>query len=122
MYSVSPEPTFPPRKRAIRDDVRKSRTALKLVMPINRQIGFWQSSVARLISAAERTRATEQEGSSYLPEIDRLERDVRVHRQALTEDVSSLPADIRDNSRIADTWRALDSVLAGLERARSVLR
>lgn len=122
MYSVSTEHSSFPRKRAVRDDVRKSRTALKLVMPINRQIGLWQSSLARLITAAERTGPLDGDSAGFRQQVDALEEQVRMHRQRFASSVAELPADVRDNSRIADTWRALDSVHSGLKRARDVLR
>ena len=122
MYQVAlNDQVIPHRKRAIREEVRKSRTALTLVMPLNQQISHWQSAVARLVTAAERARTHAQRCPAHLEEIDAIESMVRVHQHRLLEGVADLPLDVRDNGRIADTSRALDSVLAGLDRARSLL-
>jgi hypothetical protein len=109
------------RKRAVRDDVRTSRAALKLVLPLNRQIGQWQASVARLVSAGQRVKADARYSPAQIEEIEMLEQTVRSCQHRLLDELADLPREVREHSRIVDTRRALDSVLVGLDRARSLL-
>jgi hypothetical protein len=110
----------PRRKRAVRDDVRASRAALELVRPLSKQIEEWQASVARLVSTGQRIKARAQFSPTQMEEIEALEQAARSCRHRLLENVADLPREVREHSRIVDTRRALDSVLAGLGRARSL--
>jgi hypothetical protein len=112
----------PPRKRAARQEIRSLHTALELVAPLNSQINGWQSTVAHLIVVAEHAQRHDMDDTAYLKNVASLETTVRANWERLARELIDLPADIRDHSRVADTRRAVESVLLGLERARKLLQ
>jgi hypothetical protein len=109
-----------PQRRAQRADVRSSREALKLVRPINRQIGTWQITVARL--AALGTRMPGADGLHTIEgEAKRLRELVQTEEQALAQQIALLPTEVAVNGRLADTRNAINTVLAGCERVLEIV-
>jgi hypothetical protein len=109
------------KQRAVREDVKRTRAALKVVVPINRQIGPWQSRTAKLVHIAQKLRASGGYNPAVLEEVEVLATTVEVHQQQLLEQARDLPPEIAGNGRLIDTARALKGISSGLEQARSLL-
>jgi hypothetical protein len=109
------------RRRATNREVLQTRSALRIVRPFNQQIGAWQASVARLTSMAERARAYGRYAPSQAVELEALEHMIAVHTARFTAAASMLPEDVRNNARVTDTRRALESLAAAAERAHLLL-
>ncbi|SFZ85809.1 hypothetical protein SAMN02983003_2981 [Devosia enhydra] len=111
-----------PRKRAMRDEVRVTRQALRLVLPINRQIGAWQAAAVRLTAIASRTAASGRYNPGIEEEIETLAQNVAHQQSLLAAEMASLPEDVAGSGRLLDTARALNTTMVSIEKARAVLR
>ena len=111
-----------PRKRAMRDEVRVTRQALRLVLPINRQIGAWQAQAVRLTAIATRSVASGRYNPSIAEEIETLALSVAHQKDLLEAEIASLPDEVARSGRLLDTARALSTTMASIEKAQSVLR
>ncbi|MGV3650588.1 MAG: hypothetical protein ACO1OK_04135 [Devosia sp.] len=110
------------RKRAMRDEVRVTRQALRLVLPINRQIGAWQAAAVRLTAIATRTVASGRYNPGLEEEIETLARSVAYQKAVLEAEVAGLPDDVARSGRLLDTARALSTTMSSIEKARAVVR
>jgi hypothetical protein len=108
-------------RRAERMDIRRAREALKLVLPIHRQIGAWQSQAARLVAFGTKLRSAGRSEPRLTAEAEALSRAIEAQRRRLQEQMSALPPEIATHGRFIDTVRALDSVSVGVSRAMSLL-
>jgi hypothetical protein len=108
-------------RRAERIDIRRAREALKLVLPIHRQIGAWQSQAARLAAFGAKLQSVGRFEPHLSAEAEALARAVEAQRRRLAEQMSGLPPEIATHGRFVDTVRALDSVSVGVSRAMSLL-
>jgi hypothetical protein len=106
----------------MRVDVLQKRRAMAALVPINDQIGPWQTKTARLLAYAERLRATGGYEPTIAAEVEALSKAVSMQQNRLLETTRELPPDIASNTRVLDTARALKSVATGLEAARDLLR
>jgi len=111
----------PPRRRATRADVRQKRAAVSLVLPLNRQIGHWQSAVAQLLTACERAQDHEALAAVHYADARSLEEAIRTQVRLFTDGLDGLPKEVTTHGRVRDTLRAVDSVLARLEQAKGLL-
>jgi hypothetical protein len=118
---ASVETKLPPRRRAVRDEVTQRRQAVALVRPFAQQIGEWQGQVARLTGSSERAGNHPEMAAGLDQELRTLEAIIRSELQAFTGQYASWPKAIRSHSRVMDTLRAIDSVLAALERAKRAI-
>ena len=104
----------PRRRRAPRHNVQFTRAALSIVRPINRQIGEWQSSVALLDALSSQAIRT------VPPEVGQRARtllqEVQSRREAFLRELETLPPAVTSESRIVDTTKALNTVMAGVQR------
>jgi len=109
------------RRRAIPEDLRKSRVALKLVQPMHRSIGAWQADAAKLQALAQRALASGRIEPRIASEAELLLDRIAAQKADLVRQTEELSADISAHGRVVDTIRALDSVAANLNRARGIL-
>lgn len=107
-----------PTKRSTREDVLRSRAALQIVRPLQREVGAWQAEIARMITRAERSRLRHEHDIVAQQRVAVLERTIREARGKLTEQLGELPDDVREHDRVVDIYRAIDSALAGLDQAQ----
>lgn len=119
MRDASSEPRI--RRRAMREDVRRARAAVELVRPWAGEIGNWQREVARLTGEAERVRLQRNDGLETGTRIGALEQIIAHARNNLKARLISAPADVIVHNRVVDVGRSMDSALASLDRARSML-
>jgi hypothetical protein len=110
-----------PRRRATRADVRQKRAAVSLVLPLNRQIGHWQSEVAQLLTACERAQDHEALAAVHYADARSLEDAIRTQVRQFTDGLVGLPKEVTTHSRVRDTLRAVESVLTRLEQAKGLL-
>jgi hypothetical protein len=115
--TIAPKP-----RRAERLDIRRAREALKLVQPIHRQIGAWQSQAARLAAFGQKLQAVGRFEPRLSAEAEALARAVEAQQRRLAEQIRALPPEIAGHGRLVDTVRALNSVHTGAARAVSLLR
>jgi hypothetical protein len=108
-------------RRAERIDIRRAREALKLVLPIHRQIGTWQSQAARLAAFGQKLQSVGRFEPRLAAEAEALARAVQAQQRRLAEQMRGLPPEIAGHGRFVDTVRALNSVHSGAERAVSLL-
>jgi hypothetical protein len=108
-------------RRAERVDVHHAREALKLVLPIHRQIGAWQSQTARLVAFATKLHSAGRFEPRLSAEAEALSRAIEAQRRRLQDQMRALPPEIATHGRFVDTVRALDSVSLGVTRALSLL-
>jgi hypothetical protein len=101
--------------------VALKRQALAAVRPLTQQIGYWQLTVARLISIGERARTHAGYVPTCFDELDALDRTIETQKAMLEAAVAGLPEEVRINGRIADTQRALESLATAANRARALL-
>ena len=113
------EPISDKPRRMLRDDVRRSRNAITLVRPLNEEIGQWQMTVARLNGVADRLRIQGGDDSALAEEAAALRVSIEARRESFAQELAALPAEETSHGRVADTLRALESVLAGLDRVRN---
>lgn len=106
------------RKRAMREDVVRTRAARRIVLPINQKIAHWQSDAARLRAMSGRPSAP---ADTILAEAARLEADVKGHLDELTEVLHTAPARRLEEGRVLDTMRALRSLSGTLGEIRQTL-
>jgi hypothetical protein len=109
------------RKRAMRAEVRITRQALKVALPINRQIGSWQASAVRLLAMAQRLAASGRYNPSIVEEAETLATLVASQSEALKREMNALPTEISGSTRLLDTARALKSIGDGLDRALKLM-
>lgn len=105
------------RQRAMRPEVKVSRQALGIVQPVNRRIGDWQATAARLIALGTRSRGVGGRTDKLRAETQALAALVKEEMRDFEERTRSLPTAVANSSRILDTGRALSSVSRGLEEA-----
>ena len=110
------------RQRAMRIDVRIAQQALKVVLPMNRQIGPWQVKAARLLAVAEKLRSSGSHNPGVAAETEALLDMVERQHRSLIHETESLPPDVAGSSRLQDTARALQSVAGVLNRALTVMK
>jgi chromatin segregation and condensation protein Rec8/ScpA/Scc1 (kleisin family) len=110
-----------PKKRAAREDLSRRRAASALAYPVARQVPYWQVQIAKLISSAERARERNEVNPAHAEELQALEMVVRTQLSRFGDDLISAPEAIRNHSRIEDIFRAGQTVLAGIDRAKSLL-
>ena len=110
------------RKRAMRAEVKITRQALKVVLPINSQIGAWQAATVRLNAMASRIVASGRYNPAVIEETETLARQIAAQKEALTREINDLPPDIAQSGRLLDTARALRTIGEGLERTLALLR
>jgi hypothetical protein len=103
-----------PRQRAPRYNSQFVRAALGVVRPINRQIGEWQSRVALLeaLSMVPRGRAA----PDLATKARELKETVAAEQLAFRQRVDTLPREVAAESRVADTGRALGTVITAVDR------
>lgn len=109
------------RRRAVREDVRRSRDAMKILRPLYHDLNTWQVQVARLISDAERQRDHNEHDATSRQKAAALKRTILAARRALAERLDTVPEDIRTDGRVIDVRRAIESALAGLSEAQRLL-
>jgi hypothetical protein len=109
-----------PRRSPRRDAVRERR-AVRAVAPVSRRVNGWQLRAARLIAAAEYADVHRHDGGRYLAELESLSAEVREGREWLDEQLTSLPPNLVEHSRIRDAVRAFDSLAKAIARARGLL-
>jgi hypothetical protein len=119
MRDMSVEPRV--RRRAMREDVRRARAALELVQPWTGEINHWQREVARLMSEAERTRLQRMDGRETETRIGLLAQTIAHARNNFRARLSDVPPEVTRHNRVVDVGRSMDSALASLDRARSIL-
>ena len=100
------------RQRAPRYNAQFVRAAVTVVRPVNRQIGEWQSRVALLEALSKQPSA----GPELTVRARELQHAVAAEQQAFGLKVKALPEQVATESRIADTQRALGTVMAAVER------
>lgn len=105
------------RRRAVREDVKRGRDAKAIVRSLNLQIGAWQEAVAKLASSGEWNRTHGRLDENFAVEVAELRRTIETARQQFVSELEELPAAMRQHGRVEDTLKALDTVLAGLDRA-----
>lgn len=109
------------RRRAMREDVRRARAAVELVRPWAGEIGSWQREVACLMSEAERARMLRTDGRATGSRIGALEQTIAHARNNLRTRLQGAPVEILRHNLVVDVGRSIDSALASLDRARSML-
>lgn len=109
------------RQRAVSRDLKISRAAMSVVVPINRSIGPWQTRARWLLAMAEKFRTTGQHDPKLLAEAEDLTVQVERQLQALSERSAGLPDSVTTHSRFQDTLRALDSLKGVLAEVRTSL-
>lgn len=109
------------RKRSAREDVTRSRAALQIVRPLQRDVGAWQSQIALMLIHAQRLQLRRERDLEAQQRIAVLERTIRDARGRLTAQLGELPDDLREHGRIVDIYRAIDSALAGLDQAQRLM-
>jgi hypothetical protein len=107
------------RKRAMREDVVRTRAARKIVLPINQKITHWQIEAARLKAMSSRPSAP---ADAILAEAARLEADVKDHMEELAEVLDTAAVRQLEAGRVLDTIRALRSLTGTLDEIRRTLR
>jgi hypothetical protein len=116
---VNGEPRL--RRRAMREDVRRARVAIELVQPWAGEIGSWQRDAARLLGEAERARLQRMDGSETGTRIGALLQKIALARNDLQARLAGAPTEILRHNRVVDVRRSMDSALASLDHARSML-
>jgi hypothetical protein len=109
------------RRRAMREDVRRDRVAVELVRPWMGEIATWQREVARLSSEAQRAGLQRADGSQTHTRIGALAKTIAHARDDLRAQLAAAPSEIIRHNRVVDVGRSIDSALASLDRARSML-
>lgn len=109
----------PRRKRALGRNVELARAAIRLAAPINARIGVWQARLARLIGTGQRLRT--RADRSHVAELTSLESAVKAESEQFLAALAQLPGDMRRQSHLEDTTRALASLSAQLTRAQALL-
>jgi uncharacterized protein YhdP len=102
------------RKRTLRDDVKRSRAARQLLMPINRQIAGWQIEAARLKALSERGLSMPQTRARA----ELLEQRVSAEFKDLSGQLQAAPEGVLEVGRVLDTLRALERLVDNLEITR----
>ncbi len=102
-----------PRQRAPRHNAQFVRAALGVVRPVNRQIGEWQSRVALLEALSMSGRAISPD---FAAQARKLRDIVETERASFADKIGTLPHEVASESRIADTGRALSTVVAAVDR------
>ena len=109
------------RIRAERVDAALTRDALKVVQPINRQLGPWQTKAARLLAHGTRLHRTGRHEPRLMAEAEALEGVVKFEHRKLLKELDALPADFARHGRFQDTLKALNSITEGVRAARAML-
>jgi len=109
------------RRRAMREDVRRARAAIELVQPWAGEIGSWQRDAARLLGEAERAKMQRMDGSETGTRIGALLQKIARARKDLQARLDGEPPEILRHNRVVDVRRSMDSALASLDHARSML-
>jgi hypothetical protein len=110
------------RRRASRQDVLDMRAAGPYLRSLNEQIPSWQAQVAKLLASCERRNAHSQGEPALDLHLAALERSVNASLSRFDAQLASAPESVRRHSRVRDSRRAAQTVLAGIERARGMLR
>jgi hypothetical protein len=105
----------------MREDVRRARAAIALVQPWTGEINHWQREVARLMSEAERARAQRADGHETSSRIGALQQTIAHARNNFRARLTGAPPEVTRHNRVVDVGRSMDSALASLDRARSML-
>jgi hypothetical protein len=116
---MSVEGEMPRRRRATSASVTASRSAMAVVRALHSEISKVQARAAFLVSVSCRCSRQNEDREKLEAEAAALQSMVEAYSSALSERLQNLPSDIRDHGRILDTVRALRSVHAILETARS---
>ena len=103
------------RQRAMRPEVKISREALRVVQPINRRIGTWQTTIVRLGALGRRPQAADTYREKIRAEAEALAAEVKTEAAVFQEALQSLPDAVAKSSRLADTCKALSSLMSGIE-------
>ena len=109
------------RRRAMREDVRRSRAALDIVRPLHRELSTWQLEIARLISGAQRHSQRNEPDTSLRRRAAELERSILGASHALTRALEEAPDEVRQHGRVVDVRRAMESALRTLSQAQQLL-
>jgi hypothetical protein len=107
----------PVRRRTVREDVRRGRVAVAAVRPFNLQIGQWQAAVVRLIGSGEWRRAHGRLDGEFAAEVAALRLAIETGRRQFVGELEVLSPEMQKHGRVEDTLKALETVLAGLDRA-----
>jgi hypothetical protein len=110
------------RRRAKRADIAQKQQAMAALVPINAQIGPWQTRTARLMAYALRLRAVGGYEPNLAAEAEALQNAVAQQQSVLLETTRELPPDVAGNTRVLDTARALKSIARGLEDVLNLLK
>jgi hypothetical protein len=102
------------RRRAPRVNAEFARAAVDAVRPLNRQIGAWQSRVALLEALS--SHRTGDVSEDIKRQASELMQTVTAEQRAFARQVATLPPQVAAETRIADTARAMSTVLKGIER------
>ncbi|MDB5507460.1 MAG: hypothetical protein JWR75_2098 [Devosia sp.] len=109
------------RIRAERVDAALTREALKVVLPINRQLGPWQIKAARLLAHGTRLNRTGRNEPRLMAEAEQLAEHVEAQRRRLITELNALPPEFARHGRFQDTLKALNSISEGVRAARAML-
>lgn len=107
----------PIRRRAPSEDLRVRRAAVAVVGPFNRKISEWQFEAAMLKARMISPHLRMEERQAARVHASSLSQDIAQQLSELEEAVAELPADVQSNTRIEDTFRALQQALSSLQRA-----
>lgn len=107
----------PIRRRAPSEDLRVRQAAIATVEPFNRKISAWQFEVAMLKARMTSTHLQACEREASRVNAEGLTRTIVENLDEFRAAVGELPSDVRHNTRIEDTLRAMQQALQGLETA-----
>lgn len=110
-----------PRQRAMRVDVQINHKAMAVTSPTNQQIGPWQRQAARLLALAEKAKTSGRRDPKLLEDAETLLLEVDASRQLLRREIGNLPPSVAGSTRLEDTERALQSVVAVLSRVVTLM-
>jgi hypothetical protein len=106
------------RKRAMREDVVRTRAARSIVLPINQKIAHWQVEAARLRAMSSRPGPPAE---TILRQAARLDAEVTGDLEQLRQVLNHSPAKSLEVGRVLDTVRALNSLSLCLNEVRQRL-
>jgi hypothetical protein len=99
-------------------EARMNRAARQVLGPWTRDIGEWQREVARLVGQAERL-GRKGHDEELSQRINAMQETILAERAKIHSAVENSRRDLHGHGRVTDVRRALESMLAGLTRART---
>jgi hypothetical protein len=106
-----------PAARAVPDELRIRREALRLVQPINEKLSYWQGEAARVMAARQRLRESGRHDPGVLEALRSQCDYMKAQAKLFDETLADVAREVATHSRVIDTQRALAMVVRRLEES-----